>query len=93
MLENIGGGELIIILIVVFLFWGPTKLPEIGKYIGKGVFEFRRAMREVQDNLDIPNEIRDIRSNIDISQKIEDIKTNITNEIIKENNSQSKQDT
>ncbi len=93
MLENIGGGELIVIILIIFLFWGPTKLPEIGKYIGKGVFEFRRAMREVQDNLDLPNELKDIKSNLDISQKIEDIKSSITNEITKENNTQIKQDT
>ncbi len=93
MLENIGGPEIIIIVILIFLFWGPTKLPEIGKYIGKGVFEFRRAMREVQDNLEIPNEIREFRNNFDVSQRIEDIKKDITTEITKENNSQPKQET
>ena len=93
MLENIGGGEILVILLIILIFWGPAKLPEMGKNIGKGLFEFKRAMREVQDNLDIPSEIKDIRSNFDISQKIEDIKTNITNEITKENNTQIKQDT
>jgi sec-independent protein translocase protein TatA len=102
MLENIGGGEILVILLIILIFWGPAKLPEMGKHIGKGIFEFRRAMREVQDNLDIPNEIRDIRSNLDISKKIEDLKSNIANEltkesdikneITKENNPQTKQD-
>ncbi len=86
MLENIGGGELLIIIIIIFLFWGPTKLPEIGKYLGKGIFEFRKAMREVQDNLNLPSEdLKNLKENFNISQKIENIQKDITNELIKDN--------
>jgi len=86
MLENIGGGELLIIIIIIFLFWGPTKLPEIGKYLGKGIFEFRKAMREVQDNLNLPSEdLKNFKENFNISQKIENIQKDITNELIKDN--------
>jgi sec-independent protein translocase protein TatA len=86
MLENIGGGELLIIIIIIFLFWGPTKLPEIGKYLGKGIFEFRKAMREVQDNLNLPSEdFKNLKENFNISQKIENIQKDITNELIKDN--------
>lgn len=41
---NIGIPELILILIVVLLVFGPGKLPEVGKAMGKGLSEFRRAM-------------------------------------------------
>jgi TatA/E family protein of Tat protein translocase len=86
MLENIGGGELLIIIIIIFLFWGPTKLPEIGKYLGKSIFEFRKAMREVQDNLNLPSEdLKNLKENFNISQKIENIQKDITNELIKDN--------
>lgn len=86
MLENIGGGELLIIIIIIFLFWGPTKLPEIGKYLGKGIFEFRKAMREVQDNLNLPSEdFKNLKENFNIPQKIENIQKDITNELIKDN--------
>ncbi len=91
MLENIGGGELLIIIIIIFLFWGPTKLPEIGKYLGKGIFEFRKAMREVQDNLNLPSEdLKNLKENFNISQKIENIQKDITNELIKDNKSVEK---
>jgi len=90
MLGNIGSGEILVILLIIFIFWGPTKLPEIGKYIGKGVAEFRRTMREVQDNLDITPEIKDLRNNIDISKKFEDIKSDFTKNIMKDNNSEDK---
>lgn len=51
MFENIGGTELLLIMFVVFLFFGPRKLPEIGRGIGKGMREFRRALRNVEEDV------------------------------------------
>jgi len=53
MFENIGGGELLLILFVILIFFGPKKIPEIGQSIGKGIREFRKSIREVQENHDI----------------------------------------
>lgn len=50
--DNIGGSELLVVLLVLFLFFGPKKLPEAGKNIGKAVREFKNAMRGVKDDLD-----------------------------------------
>jgi sec-independent protein translocase protein TatA len=52
MFENIGGTELLVVLFVVFIFFGPKKLPEIGKSLGKGISEFKRAMRGIQDDIE-----------------------------------------
>jgi sec-independent protein translocase protein TatA len=52
MFENIGGTELLVVLFVVFLFFGPRKLPELGKSLGKGIREFRSAMRGIQDDIE-----------------------------------------
>jgi sec-independent protein translocase protein TatA len=52
MFDNIGGGELLLIVFVAFIFFGPKKLPEIGKSLGKGLKEFRSAMRGVQRDLE-----------------------------------------
>lgn len=49
---NIGGPELILILIVVFLFFGAKKIPEIAKGLGEGVREFRKAARDVQAEIE-----------------------------------------
>jgi sec-independent protein translocase protein TatA len=51
MFDNIGGTELFVIIFVAFIFFGPKKLPEIGKMLGKGVREFQRAMRGIQDDI------------------------------------------
>ncbi len=52
MFENIGGTEVLVILLVVFIFFGPKKLPEIGKNLGKAVREFRGAMKGIQDDIE-----------------------------------------
>jgi sec-independent protein translocase protein TatA len=52
MFENIGGGELLVVLFVVFIFFGPKKLPEIGKSMGKAIKEFKGAMRGMQDDIE-----------------------------------------
>ncbi len=51
MFENLGIGEILLIGLVILIFFGPKKLPEIGKGLGKGLSEFKRAMRDVQDNI------------------------------------------
>ncbi len=49
---KIGFQELLLILGVALLIFGPAKLPEIGKAFGKTVSEFRNAAKEVTDSLD-----------------------------------------
>ena len=51
MLENLGGDKLLIILLVAFIFFGPKKMPELGKNLGKGIREFRKAMQDIQDGV------------------------------------------
>jgi TatA/E family protein of Tat protein translocase len=48
---NIGPLELMVILIVALLVVGPSKLPEVGRSIGRGLREFRKAQDEVQRTL------------------------------------------
>jgi TatA/E family protein of Tat protein translocase len=48
---NIGPLELIVILVVALLVVGPAKLPELGRSIGRGLREFRKAQDEVQRTL------------------------------------------
>jgi sec-independent protein translocase protein TatA len=48
---NIGPLELMVILVVALLVVGPSKLPEVGRSIGRGLREFRKAQDEVQRTL------------------------------------------
>ncbi len=48
---NIGPLELMIILIIALLVVGPKRLPEVGRSIGRGLREFRKAQDEVRQTL------------------------------------------
>ena len=47
----IGWPELIILLVVVLIVFGPGKLPDIGNAIGKGVREFRKASNDLEESI------------------------------------------
>ena len=42
-LEGLGSGELLLILVVALIFFGPRKLPQLARSMGKGLAEFRKA--------------------------------------------------
>jgi len=48
----IGIPELVIIFIVALVVFGPRKLPELGRSLGKGLAEFKKASTELQRTLD-----------------------------------------
>jgi sec-independent protein translocase protein TatA len=41
--------ELIIVLVLVLIVWGPGKIPEVGAAVGRGIREFRKASAETRD--------------------------------------------
>ena len=45
-----GPSEILIVLLIVLVLFGGSKLPEIGKYMGKGISEFKKAMRDSSDD-------------------------------------------
>lgn len=48
---RIGVPELIIIALVIIILFGARKLPEIGSALGKAIKEFRKAGKEIEDNV------------------------------------------
>ncbi|NLI78192.1 MAG: twin-arginine translocase TatA/TatE family subunit [Candidatus Riflebacteria bacterium] len=44
--------ELLVILVIILILFGPGKLPEIGKAIGRGIREFKKAQKDVVDGED-----------------------------------------
>jgi sec-independent protein translocase protein TatA len=47
---NLGPGHLLLIGIALLIFFGPSRLPELGKSLGKGIQEFKKASRELTDS-------------------------------------------
>lgn len=47
---SIGLGEVILILVVVLLIFGAARLPEIGKALGKGIKEFKKEVKDINED-------------------------------------------
>ncbi len=64
MFENIGMGELLLIIGFIVVFFGAKKIPEIAKGLGSGIREFRKAARDIQEEIhNEPNKLEERDSN------------------------------
>ena len=93
---DISGGELFIVLIVVFLIFGPKQLPEMAKKLGKVVYDLKKASanisQEIKQEADqIKNEFINAKSDIeeetkkfteDLKNESENIKQTINDSVI-----------
>jgi sec-independent protein translocase protein TatA len=64
---NIGLPELLIVLVIVLVVFGPKRLPEMGKQLGRTIREFRAATSEIRSQIgvdDITRSVTDIRSTL-----------------------------
>lgn len=50
-LFDLGGGQILLILALVLVFFGARKIPELAKGLGQGIKEFKKATREVTDEI------------------------------------------
>jgi sec-independent protein translocase protein TatA len=61
MFDNLGGGEILLILVVILIFFGPKKIPELAKGLGKGIREFRNATRDIRETVEKEvNQVKEI---------------------------------
>lgn len=72
---SIGGGEVLLILVVALLVFGPRRIPEIGKTIGKTLAEFRKATGEFKSSLEREIEIEKID---DVATDVRDARAELT---------------
>lgn len=48
---NMGGGEIFLILLIVIIFFGSKKIPELARGLGKGMREFKDATNSIQNEI------------------------------------------
>ncbi len=52
MFQGIGTWEILLIFLVALLLFGAKRIPEIAKGLGKGITEFKRAVKDVKDEIE-----------------------------------------
>jgi len=76
MFGSIGPAELILIFVIALLVFGPKKLPEIGRSVGKALREFKKTSEEIKGRIEEEieaSEIKDIRK--DIQAGVDDLRS------------------
>ena len=64
MLGSIGMPELIIIFVIALIIFGPRKLPELGRSLGKSLAEFKRASNELRSTLEEEIRVEEQRAKV-----------------------------
>lgn len=50
-LESIGGWEILLIILVILIFFGAKRIPELARGLGRGIREFKDATKEIKDEI------------------------------------------
>ena len=80
-MPNIGPLEIAIVLVIVLIVFGPKRLPELGKSLGRGIREFRGSIGGDDDKDDVD----DKRAELNTSQTAEAKAEPVEGEVVTEN--------
>jgi len=82
MFGSLGMPELIVIMVIALLVFGPKKLPEVGRSIGKALREFKKTTEDIKGKFEEQinaEEFKDIKNDVkDIQDGFKDIKKDLT---------------
>jgi TatA/E family protein of Tat protein translocase len=63
---GLGVPELIVIFVIALVVFGPKKLPDLGRALGKGIAEFKRATEEVKETIE--TEVRSAENKVELEK-------------------------
>src|SRR5262245_26612772 len=68
-MPQLGFSEMLVILVIALLVFGPKKLPELGKSLGKGIREFKKATNDLKSNWE--DHLREAENSVeDVKQEV-----------------------
>lgn len=81
-LESLGGGELLLILVFILIFFGSKNIPSLARGLGRGIREMKDAMNGVQTEIQkgihqVENETRKLVSDVDEVKEVAASKPNV----------------
>ncbi len=59
-IQNLGSTEIIIIALVILLLFGGKKIPELMRGLGKGVSQFKKGMKDIEEEINAEPEKKDV---------------------------------
>lgn len=75
MFGSLGMPELIVIFVIALIVFGPRKLPELGRSLGRGIAEFKKATNELQSSLEQEIRLEEQRSAANTSKSTTQVLT------------------
>ena len=60
---NLGGGEIVLVMMVVLMFFGSKRIPEVARNLGRGLRQVRDATNDIQR--DISDSVKDVKDKIE----------------------------
>jgi len=72
---NLGMTEILIILLIALLLFGPRKLPELGRSLGQSIREFQRGARNIREEFERAADVQELKEiKEEISKPLEELK-------------------
>lgn len=79
---SIGGGEILAILVLALLLFGPRRIPEIGRSVGKALAQFRRASHEFRSGLEREVEMERLKEAGDTMRSLRDQVRSVPRDVV-----------
>ena len=87
---GLGLPEIIIIFVIALLVFGPKKLPDLGKSIGRAMAEFKKASEDFQET--VRTEMKEVEKSTDVKEELKKIEQSIQDETTSSSTNEGQED-